>query len=440
MPVYAARHPEHVRSIVLAGAYPIDFDPWGRDRLAAARRAIRLVCRAQPACRGRAVLRDLAPRRGAAAAATRSRSRSRPAAGASAPASTRSALAATVLRGRRRAALRPLPAAVAQRPRRRPRAASAAGRDPCSRRRSISSPASSCVQPPRLRGRVPRLPARVLLRGLAGGPPRRVPQRALRALDPRAFAPFSPAGWDAAGSRRCDACIDWPDDPTAAPPLPPGTPHARRARARPLRRPRRQHAERPPAAQPRGRYPARDLRRDPQRRSPAHRTSPCATALAPPLRRDPDASTGAPARAPARPPPVAGRAPRPARPTSALVRGAGDARRAPRAGARRGHRGRPRRARPDARARGAALAGCAAAATSRRGARGPARRTCASSATRASPACSRPGERRITGTVRLTGPGVSPRPPARPPDRAGRGRATGVLGGRPVRIAFTLPD
>ena len=37
MPVYAARHPEHVRSIVLDGAFPIAFDPLG-PRCAARRR------------------------------------------------------------------------------------------------------------------------------------------------------------------------------------------------------------------------------------------------------------------------------------------------------------------------------------------------------------------------------------------------------------------
>ena len=52
MTVYAARHPEHVRSLVLLGAYPIDFDPWALDRLAAARRSIRLVCARTHACRG----------------------------------------------------------------------------------------------------------------------------------------------------------------------------------------------------------------------------------------------------------------------------------------------------------------------------------------------------------------------------------------------------
>ena len=43
--------------------------------------------------------------------------------------------------------------------------------------------------------------------------------KARRALDPRAFAPFSPAGWTAAGFEAVDSCIAWPDDPTAAPPV-----------------------------------------------------------------------------------------------------------------------------------------------------------------------------------------------------------------------------
>ena len=60
MTVYAARHPAHVQSLVLHGAYPIDFDPWALDRLAAARRSIRLVCARSGGCRGDVVLRNLA--------------------------------------------------------------------------------------------------------------------------------------------------------------------------------------------------------------------------------------------------------------------------------------------------------------------------------------------------------------------------------------------
>jgi pimeloyl-ACP methyl ester carboxylesterase len=56
MPVYAARYPEHVRSVVLDGAFPIAFDPWGRDVLRSVRRVIGLVCRRTHRCSGRRVL------------------------------------------------------------------------------------------------------------------------------------------------------------------------------------------------------------------------------------------------------------------------------------------------------------------------------------------------------------------------------------------------
>jgi pimeloyl-ACP methyl ester carboxylesterase len=56
MPVYAARHPEHVRSIVLDGAFPIASDPWGRDVLRGVRRVIGLVCRRTHRCSGPRVL------------------------------------------------------------------------------------------------------------------------------------------------------------------------------------------------------------------------------------------------------------------------------------------------------------------------------------------------------------------------------------------------
>ena len=60
MTVYAGRHPEHVRSIVLDAGYPIAYDAWGLDKLAAARRGVRLVCARTRACRGSAVLADVA--------------------------------------------------------------------------------------------------------------------------------------------------------------------------------------------------------------------------------------------------------------------------------------------------------------------------------------------------------------------------------------------
>ena len=58
--VYAARHGDHLRSIVLSGAFPTDFDPYGRDQLVAGKRAIGLVCARTKACRADAVMDDLA--------------------------------------------------------------------------------------------------------------------------------------------------------------------------------------------------------------------------------------------------------------------------------------------------------------------------------------------------------------------------------------------
>ncbi|MFJ7206550.1 alpha/beta fold hydrolase [Streptomyces sp. NPDC098789] len=62
MPVYASRHPESVRNIVLSGAYPHDFDPLVRPSAQAVSLALRRVCeRSVPkACDGDKAVRDLA--------------------------------------------------------------------------------------------------------------------------------------------------------------------------------------------------------------------------------------------------------------------------------------------------------------------------------------------------------------------------------------------
>ena len=60
MPVYAARYPEHVRSVVLDGAFPIASDPWGRDVLRGMRRVIGLVCRRTHRCSGPRLLSRIA--------------------------------------------------------------------------------------------------------------------------------------------------------------------------------------------------------------------------------------------------------------------------------------------------------------------------------------------------------------------------------------------
>ena len=46
----ALRHPGRVRSLVLDGTYPLDFDPWARDALAVARSALRTTCDRSPTC------------------------------------------------------------------------------------------------------------------------------------------------------------------------------------------------------------------------------------------------------------------------------------------------------------------------------------------------------------------------------------------------------
>ncbi|QXJ23261.1 alpha/beta fold hydrolase [Actinomadura graeca] len=60
MTVYAQRHPQRVRSIVLSSAYPVDFDMWARPNVRAARRTLKLVCDRSGACDGDRVLRDVA--------------------------------------------------------------------------------------------------------------------------------------------------------------------------------------------------------------------------------------------------------------------------------------------------------------------------------------------------------------------------------------------
>ncbi|GII95449.1 alpha/beta fold hydrolase [Sinosporangium siamense] len=59
LPMYAQRHPHTVRSIVISGAYPIDFDPFGRPSAEATRNTFDRICERSRACDGDAGLRDL---------------------------------------------------------------------------------------------------------------------------------------------------------------------------------------------------------------------------------------------------------------------------------------------------------------------------------------------------------------------------------------------
>jgi pimeloyl-ACP methyl ester carboxylesterase len=222
MPVYAARHPGQVRSMVLSGAAPIEFDPWGRDRLGAARRAIRLVCARTRACRGDAVLRDLArlatrlrrdPVRFAVIAGAR-RFGARLDEGA---------LAALVYAGGNPAHYGRLPAVVA----------SALAGDPAPLRRLAENYAlgfAAVVGQPSVFSQAQNVAIachdypRVFSYADPPAARRVAYERALAALDASEFSPFSPAGWTQAGFDALDNCIEWPNDPTAGSPLAPGTP------------------------------------------------------------------------------------------------------------------------------------------------------------------------------------------------------------------------
>jgi pimeloyl-ACP methyl ester carboxylesterase len=225
MTVYAGRHPEHVRSIVLDAGYPIAYDQWGLDKLAAARRGVRLVCTRTRACRGPAVLADVARlatrlRRHpvsftARAGDRRLRLRIDETALATAvygsgdprslgrlPAMVRSALEGDLVPLRRSVETWQLGVAGVLAD---PDAGGSAG--------ETAFLASACHDFPRAFSYADPVPAR-----------RAAYQSALAALDAGALAPFAPAAWVHAGFEAPDWCLDWPADPTAGPPLAPGTP------------------------------------------------------------------------------------------------------------------------------------------------------------------------------------------------------------------------
>jgi pimeloyl-ACP methyl ester carboxylesterase len=224
-PVYAARHPEHVRSMVLSGAYPIDFDPWGRDRAAAVRRAIGLFCARTHGCHGDAVVRDVA--------ALATRLRHHPVAFDVAVGSRHfkgrldeSVLAALVYGSGNPGALAQLPAVVA----------SGRAGDLAPLRRIVET--NLLTQAYAVLHRAPHsesLPQALATEchdyprasfSLADPPAARhaAYEQALAALDARAFSPFSPSAWTTAGFEGAATCIEWPDVPTAGSPIAPGTP------------------------------------------------------------------------------------------------------------------------------------------------------------------------------------------------------------------------
>jgi pimeloyl-ACP methyl ester carboxylesterase len=218
MPVYAARYPQHVRSIVLDGAFPIASDPWGRDVLSGVRRVIGLVCRRTQRCSGRHVLADvqrLGRRLGRHPLSFTAHS---PLGRVKLTLGERE-LAAVTFGGGHPEVYGLLPAAVK----------AALDHDYAllerlvfaSRvgdvRQFIEDPthfsvaagaATSCHDYPRPYD-------------LAASPAQRHSQytRALAALDPAQFRPFSPRAWLSTGIDAGPGCLDWPADPTAGSPL-----------------------------------------------------------------------------------------------------------------------------------------------------------------------------------------------------------------------------
>lgn len=218
MTVFAARHPQHVRSIVLDGAFPVASDRWGRDVLRGLRRVIGLVCERTRRCSGSHVLADLRRLGG--------RLRTHPLTfTVNSPIGRvklrlgEQELAAVTYGGGHPEVYGLLPAAVSSALRHdyalleRLVFASAAGRvgdlgiDPA--RFSLAAGAAvSCHDYPRPYD-------------LAAAPAerRRQYRRRLAALDPAQFAPFSPRAWLSTGIDAGPGCLDWPADPTAGSPL-----------------------------------------------------------------------------------------------------------------------------------------------------------------------------------------------------------------------------
>lgn len=213
MPIYAARHPEHVQSIVLSGAYPIDFDPWGRDRLRAARRAITSVCARARECSGPRVLREV--ERLAARLRAHPRRFAVDVAGHRQPAVLdEAALAQLVYAGGDASTYGALPSAVhsALRGDRAPLRQLVA-RTQLQELALLHVPsfdvaayaATACRDYPRVFDATDSPAARL-----------EAYTRARDALTPADVWPFSAEGWIAAGFEGVDDCIGWPSPPTAA--------------------------------------------------------------------------------------------------------------------------------------------------------------------------------------------------------------------------------
>jgi pimeloyl-ACP methyl ester carboxylesterase len=226
MTVYAQRHPSHVASVVLAGAYAVNQDPSEAQAATALRKAIPLVCRRSKACDGPAVLRDLAR------LATHLRHSP-----TTVDVNYRGvghkvvldewALAGTV--GKLYSGVPDLNAELGL-----ASAVVAAGKGDLGPIRAIVR--AHLLETAKEDDKGPAavsIPAswattcHDYLRSFsyAASPATRKAQyaRHLASLNPKDFAPFSPAAWVTRDSYDTGACLDWPDDPTARSPFAPGT-------------------------------------------------------------------------------------------------------------------------------------------------------------------------------------------------------------------------
>ncbi len=228
MAVYAKRHPDQVRSVILSGAYPVNFDPWGRQSARALSRAIGLVCARSGECTGKAVLDDLAAlaarlRREPTVAEIRYEGKKyrvrvderqladavyNAYSGSADPSQQRAVLRAATAAGQ--GDLRPTKQLVT-----RNLVALAAVFDArIGPFYSLSSAlATTCHDYPRVYD-------------YADGPAtrRRDFDRTLSRVRPEPFAPFSPQAWATRTTGEIDFCLNWPEDPAAEPPFLPGAP------------------------------------------------------------------------------------------------------------------------------------------------------------------------------------------------------------------------
>jgi pimeloyl-ACP methyl ester carboxylesterase len=218
MTVYAARYPQHVRSVVLDGAFPIASDPWGRDILRGVRRTIGLVCERSHRCSGRRVLTQI-ERLARRLRGHRVRFTAHSSLGPVRLTLSERELADVTYGGGHPEVYGLLPAAVA--------AALARDLAPLKRLVTVSrigevgdffeppaffsnaaGAATSCHDYPRPYD-------------LAAAPPRRRAQyeRALAALDPAQFRPFSAGAWLSTEIDAGPKCLGWPADASAGSPL-----------------------------------------------------------------------------------------------------------------------------------------------------------------------------------------------------------------------------